>query len=477
MLQEIIETLTKEELRHLKLFLNRTNSRGDRKDIKLVDLFRNAGEKANEDKFFRKLYPTGEKNAYYRLKNRLTEEIFKSLSALYFDESSDIQSLQLLGLARHFWRLGKHDIASSLLDRAERSAMKYQDFGLVELILTEHIRLRTAYPKEGVRPDALIARRMMNRKNIGLEQEVDDVLGVLSLRVKEAKEEADIEMLLKNMKDTLDAYLTGDKLNGLHELRIRLFHSYHDLLERYGTDKARSKMLRQAYKAFSSEKIFTRERVALQVEMIRKIVQLLMVSEKADKALKYLEELKEILPYAGNQREEAEVFYYAMSFKALRSINPVKAGEIIQEASEQSVFRDDFEHQMLLQATQIRTSFSNGKLEAAQNGITTLRNDRSFKELEERDRLIIESADVLLRFAGNDTVYVKHFLPDTLKRIESREDLKRQAYLLTLINGFANDDPQPFSMKEWKALTGEEDFQTGDLLDYDAWILKYLPRK
>jgi hypothetical protein len=58
--------MNKEELRFFKIFLSRTVENDDRKDVMLFNLIRAAGENYDEEKIFKKLYPDGNKNAFYR---------------------------------------------------------------------------------------------------------------------------------------------------------------------------------------------------------------------------------------------------------------------------------------------------------------------------------------------------------------------------------------------------------------------------
>ena len=71
MIRQIIKSLTKDEVRSLKLFLNRTNESAERKDIYLFDQLRKHSK--GEEEICKQLYGNN-KNNYYRLKNRLKEE-------------------------------------------------------------------------------------------------------------------------------------------------------------------------------------------------------------------------------------------------------------------------------------------------------------------------------------------------------------------------------------------------------------------
>lgn len=222
MLFELISALSKEEVRHIKLFLNRTNANADRKDSQLLDIARTS-RNPDDNRFFKKLYPGGEKNAYYRLKNRLTEEIIKALSTLYYQTDSSAQAMQILVVARGFIRREQHFLALDLMTKAEHFALREQDHGLLEVIYSEMLRLVMKHPELGSSPQEIITRRMQNHERVLLEQEVDDILGIIFGRLRAEENETVRKELLNTLREELDKLMFGPKLDELPVLRLRLF--------------------------------------------------------------------------------------------------------------------------------------------------------------------------------------------------------------------------------------------------------------
>ena len=132
-LQQIIASMNKEEVRHLKLFMGRTNSGPDRKDIELFDYIRQRPEDYDEDKIQAKLYGTSDKNALYRLKNRLLDDVAKSLALQYSDESDFNQVAMFLQLARHFLTGSQFQLALPYLNKAEKRAISVEKHELLDI--------------------------------------------------------------------------------------------------------------------------------------------------------------------------------------------------------------------------------------------------------------------------------------------------------------------------------------------------------
>src|SRR6185369_12478276 len=121
-LQQIIGMMNKEEVRHLKLFMGRTNAGEERKDVELFDYIRQHNEDYDETKIQHKLYGPRDKNALYRLKNRLLEDIGKSITLQYIDESDFNAVVHQLLLSRFFLSKSQSQIAFHYLGRAEKKA-------------------------------------------------------------------------------------------------------------------------------------------------------------------------------------------------------------------------------------------------------------------------------------------------------------------------------------------------------------------
>ncbi|MFM2285968.1 MAG: hypothetical protein RLZZ543_1465, partial [Bacteroidota bacterium] len=90
-LYQIIEGLSKEEIRFFKIFAHRQGAESDRKDIALLDFIRKYPHQEAESKIVSKLYGNGDKNPFYRLKNRLLEDLNR---ALVLQHNSDEEILQ-----------------------------------------------------------------------------------------------------------------------------------------------------------------------------------------------------------------------------------------------------------------------------------------------------------------------------------------------------------------------------------------------
>jgi len=123
-LNNIIESMNKEQVRHFKLFLSRSHASDDRLDVRLFDYMRRSGEKYDESKIVKVLYPDGDKNSFYRLRNRLLRDVNKSLMIQHYDDDDFVYTLYLLSLEKYYLSKSKFRIALFFLKKAESQSKK-----------------------------------------------------------------------------------------------------------------------------------------------------------------------------------------------------------------------------------------------------------------------------------------------------------------------------------------------------------------
>jgi hypothetical protein len=94
-LYELIHSMNKEELRTFKLLSNRIKTPNVRKEFLLLSYYKRKGKQYDEEKISKKLYGDN-KNAFYRLKNRLLSNIINSLTFQHINKDNDLSTFKLI---------------------------------------------------------------------------------------------------------------------------------------------------------------------------------------------------------------------------------------------------------------------------------------------------------------------------------------------------------------------------------------------
>ncbi|MFN8397080.1 MAG: hypothetical protein U0176_20825 [Bacteroidia bacterium] len=126
-LHEAVRLLTKEEVRAFKLYIQKVDTSGQRKDVELFDLIRKSKEEYDEDAAFAKLYPSTGKNAFHRLKSRLLHDINRCVVDLELENNDTLKLLHFVSVVEIYIGRRHFQLAFWFLRKAETLAERIFD--------------------------------------------------------------------------------------------------------------------------------------------------------------------------------------------------------------------------------------------------------------------------------------------------------------------------------------------------------------
>lgn len=141
-LESIIRSLTSDEVRRFKILSNRFKT-GEKKLVNLFDAIRGA-KFEQEDDLVKDLYGNTQaqtRNRYYRLRNKLLENICKSLVLYHYKSSDEVQAIYDYQTAVLMRQRGEYELAHYFLKKADRKADAMKQYGMLEMIFDEFAEL------------------------------------------------------------------------------------------------------------------------------------------------------------------------------------------------------------------------------------------------------------------------------------------------------------------------------------------------
>jgi len=307
-LQRVIGGMTKEEIRFFKLYASRYDD-GERKDLRLFDSIRKSGERYDEEAVCARLYPGGGKNPFYRLKNRLLQELNKSVTIQHFDQDETVSALHALSLARHYFLKNNFETSHYCLRKAESKARAVENYELLDVIYGEFIRL--SHEKTDINPEAWIALRQKNRQAIDSLRAIDDVLAAAAYRLKitqnfAPKENPVVSVLQKTIRD----YSRDTDLARSPKLRFKLYHAVSQVLLQRRNYPALEEYLLQTYHDFSREGLFSKSNHDTKLQMLTFLVNALFKNNRLEESLRYAEELRKAMEEYHHLLYDKYFFFY-----------------------------------------------------------------------------------------------------------------------------------------------------------------------
>lgn len=480
-ISDIIDIMSKEEIRQLKLFLNRTKTQHERKDIRLFDLLRKQGHSLEEEKIVEHLYGSTDRNAYYRLRNRLMEDIGKSFTLQYFNHSELNQALYYLALSRVFQQKGQFSVSEHYLSKAMKKADSVQNYELLDVIYSDFIRLS----KEtlSINPEVYIELRKSNREHLQQLREIDDVLAVLIYRIKRSQNFSSRNLqVMELLQKTIDDFSDSADIRKSPQLRFQVYHSLSRILLQQRDYESLEKYLLQTLEEFTKENLFSKHNHDTQLQMLTYLGNALIKNEKLELALEYSQQLHTAMEAYDRMLYNKYLVYYLNNSSIAYSLLDRKeeAIRLLDEALKNPQVTKAVPHSRVVCLLNLALIyFDSGNFKKANRELARLKLEDVFANLDKAFQLKIHMAELIVRFELKDFDYLEYMANQVRKQFEELlvlADYERQLNMLGILEKMVYSEIRlDAKLKtEVDALLeslSTEDAADTDILNYNDWLI------
>lgn len=397
----IVNTMSKEQVRFFKMYASRFTV-DERKDLLLFDYMRKSGNKYEEEKILKKLYDGKDKNAFYRLKNRLLSDINKSITMQHFDEEETISAYHMLALARYFFIKNSIDASYYFLKKAESKSRAVENYELLDVIYGEFIRL--SHEKTIINPELYISRRKENRESINNLRAIDDVLAAVSYRLKITQNFSPEENpVLPLLQKTVNDFSKDKELNKSHKLRFKLFHAVSQILLQRRDYKALEDYLLNIYREFQKEKLFSKSNHDTKLQLLTYLVNALFKNDKLKQSLKYADELRKAMEEYHHMLYDKYFFFYYNSLVINYSkLNADKAISILEDLKDNEKIKSNAFYQTFVYLNLVILWFDKRQYKDAIKNLNKLYQLDQYKSTDENIRFRIAVTELIIRYELKD---------------------------------------------------------------------------
>ena len=435
-LQQVVLGLNKEQIRYFKLYTGRIVRTDDRKDILLFDYIRKAGKEYDEENAFNKLYKGADRNAFYRLKNRLLNDVNKSLSIQHFEDSDFIYTCHMLALFKYFSTRNSWKEAHYYLKKAEAGAKAIESYELLDIIYGEYIRM--SHESLHINPELYIERRSENQKQLTQLRSIDDLLAAVTYRLKVTQNlSAGKSPLLDLLKKSIDDFVKDKDLRKSPTLRFRLYKAVSQLLLQRHDYIALEEYLLTVYKEFEEEQLFDKNNHDTKLQMLTYIVNTLFKNGKLKQSLVYAEKLKSAMEEYHHLLYDKYIFFYYNSLVINYSqLNPKKAIEILEDLKDNEKIKSNSFYHLFVYLNLAVVQFTQQLYKEAARHLTRLYLLDGFKTAERTLKLKIVIAELIIRYQLGDFDVLNYKLAQVRKEFKdliAREDFLNEKEILELV--------------------------------------------
>ena len=478
-LPEVIGNMNKEEIRNFKLFINRTEKATERKDELLFDFIRKQFPEYDEDKILKKLYNSEDKNALYRLKNRLFEDIGKSLTLHYYDANEYNIILNYLFLSRLFQSKGQAPTAYYYLNKAFRKANENEHLDWLDIIYGEFIKL--SHETLEINPEEYIQKRKDNRSKLNKVQEIDDILAALIYRIKVsqnfAKQNTEILTLLQK---TVNDFAKSKDVKNSPVLRFKIYQSVSRILLQQQDYKSLEKYLLKTFDEFSKEKLFNKNNHDTKLQMLTYLINSLFKNKKIDLSLTYVDKLKSAMEEFNKQLYDKYLFYYYNSLVINYSVKNIdRAIEILHEAKDNGSIKKLPIYNVFVYLNLAVLNFDKKNFKESLKHLVKPMMQDAFKHLDEAWHLKLAVFELMIRYELNDFDYLEHKSERIRKEYSTllkKDEYVRQKQMVLVIDKMVKSD----GVKKNKQLLKEintlldgillNSSSDTDIINYSDWL-------
>jgi len=254
---ELIINLTKEELRNFKLSLKRTYTNYNNNNLsKLADVYRVKKYK-DDDEILKNVFNNLTKNAFHKLKNKLKNEVYKSLLILnYGKEDLNIIYNHLL-LVKIFLAKSNHQEAYTLLKIAVKKAEEKEAYDILLCVLNELLQLGNDYTKVNV-PKILRKKRNCINKLTEINY-INDMLSEFIWKLKAISLEQESSSLLKELELIENEIEETESIKNSATLQLQLQIVVRNILLQKSDYAALVNYLKNKIQYFDTNNIFDRK--------------------------------------------------------------------------------------------------------------------------------------------------------------------------------------------------------------------------
>ncbi len=432
----IIHLLSKEEKRSFNLYLNRTQKSAGNKMVKeLYDLV-NKMPQGTDQHIQGKLYPNGKKGSYYVLKNRLLDDLEKSLFLMHTGYSDRIKLIYQIGVAKIYINKLLFKEALSLLKKVEKKAEKEGHFDLLMLVYFEITGIAMEYQEVDL--GHYLDKQMKVLEQYKKFLQLDQLLKHIAYRLFKSNyaiKDSQLNEILEDIQQKLSLHPT---LIQSSKVQFEMHNCIKRVLLQKQDFEGLKIYLIESLNDFESKKLYRKSTHSYKIVHQVWIVNSLFKTFQFEAAQPYIQQLHQSL-LAYNKMSYAKYIwtYYQCQYTHFFYSNQLdKAIELLEKIEEEKhhkglPFYDVFVH---LNLTTIY--YCHDELTKAMKHLSSLFTKDTYNNLSTEIQFRLALVEAILHFDNQDLDFLNYRIPEVKKQFRKllqQEDYEREKEFIKII--------------------------------------------
>lgn len=477
-LTEIIRSLNKQEARNFKIFEKRIGAdKFEKKMLKLYDYIRSGKFEEHDDALVEKLYPPNNKNAYYRLKNRLVSNLQKSLIEFHLGVDKRMTVLGTIMLARIFYYKANYKLSFNYLKKAEKQAIDSASYNLLNLIYDEIINLSKYYYE--IDPQFYINLKAKKNQEYAQIQQVEYLLANINYQLHQTNfsdRGASVVDELERLQEQFELLPE----NQSEAVQIEIHRVVRSILLQKQDMASLETYLLESHKKFEENGFFTKSNHREKIILLTWLINTLNKNLKFKHAESWLDALKDALLEYNKLYYDQYIWTYYMGlvtnwWSSNQNERAIDLLEGLKEAEDNEGLKY---YAPYIYISLVTLYFGIDNYTQATRNLNHLLHTSSYQALSPPLRLGLAIAEVIIRIDTEDWNYA-HSRLKALKRshrtLLTKEEYQQEKAFISVLNVIVGEPDafrQPRARKKitdfLESLTQEVD--SNGPIDYTSWL-------
>jgi len=475
----------KYQLTQLVTSLNKEESKGTKALVQLFDIIRKEKIDEYDDNIIPAVLPGSNKNNYYRLKNRLIQEIEDSLVELYRKKDESFEVFRLLRLTKIFLYKSDYKKAKQYLDEAEKTALKLEDYASLHLVYEQYSKLISNL--SSINPADYIHRKRNYNKIHQKIEENQFLIATVSYEMRITNFSSKNKNVHQTLDNIIEQLQVMDELKDSATVKFEIDKCVRQSLLQRQEYHLLSEYIEETLDKFTREGLFTKQYHKNKIVMLIWLINAEIKARHYRKALTHIDALEKTLLAHNGLHYQQYVRLYELSKFVVNSYagDNRKAIRIAQEALKENPLLLSHPHALGYFINLSTVYFNDKNLNKALEYLALIISDASFNNLAPVWKISLKIMEIIYHLEDKNYNYAKNIY-DNLRR-SHRERLKEEGYqregmFLNILREFIQI-PQPLKSEKVtdkisRFLETYPDFEpaANEGINYNIWLSAKIKR-
>ncbi len=426
-LTQLVQSLSREEVRNFKLLTSKYKTKGISGIVLLFDILRKKEMDEYDDEIVSLVLPGSTKNNYYRLKNRLIEEVENSLVELHRKKDESFEIFRLLRLARIFIYKSNYQKSQQYLREAEKIALKLENYAAMHLIYEQLMKL--SHNTTNTDPIHDVHRK---RKYNDIHRKIEEnkfLLATVNYKMRTtnfAGKDKNIHLTLDNVLEQLQVM---EELKDSVTVKLEIHRCVRDsLLQRKEFSLLADYMI-DSFEGFSTHKVFSKNTHHEKIVILIWIINSTLKTKEYEQTIHYLNLLRKAMQEYNGLYYKQYFWVYHLSQLTIKGYlrQNKEAIQLMEEALKKNRLDFNNPYAMYVYANLSAVYYCDDNMDKAQHYLSLIISDASFSQQSPLWKINLKIIEIIYHVEQESFVYAKSIY-DNIRRAH-RGLLKDEAYL------------------------------------------------